>query len=94
MTVFWIRKTTTWSDYFQNIEYLSDPSVDLIDHFKEEIVTFEDLTKHEDYVQCNHVELSKGHLLFILGDRVEVIVKPDKESGILYFISCVDIASI
>lgn len=89
MPVFWKCKTTTWSQYYKNIEYLSDPSVSLIEQFKQEIVGIEDPKTHKDYVPCNHVERSKGHLLFILGSRVEIIVKPDK--GNLYFIYCDDV---
>lgn len=94
MTVFWIRKTPTWSRYYKNIEYISDPSSDLIDRFKEVIVIYEDPSKHPDHVPCSHVEQSKGHMLFILGSRVEVIIKPDKETRILYFISCDDVGSL
>lgn len=91
MTIFWQRKTPTWSRYYKNIAYISDPSVDLIEKFKVDIVTYEDPSQHTGYVPCIHVEKSKGHMLFILGSRVEVIIKPDKNTGILYFISCDDI---
>ena len=94
MTVFWICKTPTWSRYHKDIEYISEPSRDLTDRFKEVIVTYEDPSKHPDYVPCKHVELSKGHMLFILGSRVEIIIKPVKETRILYFISCDDVGSL
>jgi len=91
MTVFWKCKTTTWSEYYKNIEYLSEPSVNLIEHFKETIVNYDDLKTHSDYVPCSHVEKSRGHMLFILGSRVEIIVYPNSDTRILYFIHCEDI---
>ena len=91
MTNFWTCKTPTWSKYYTNIEYLSDPSVDLLDRFKKEIITLENPSTHSAYVECTHVEDSKGHMLFILGSRVEIIINPVKEKEILYFISCEDI---
>jgi len=94
MVIFWKCKTPTWSRYYQNIKYISEPSVDLIETFKKEIATYENPSEHSDYVICNHVEQSKGHLLFILGSRVEVIIKSDKDAEILYFISCDDVGSL
>lgn len=90
MTNFWTRKTPTWSNYYERIEYLSDPSVDLLDTFKEEIITYENLTTHPAYVKCTHVQESAGHILFILDSRVEIMIKPDEEQKILYFVSCED----
>ena len=90
MSDFWIRKTPTWSRYYQKIEYISDPSIDLIERCKIEIITYENPKECKDYVPCDNVERSQGHLLFILGDRVEVIVKPHKDTRILYFIDCND----
>jgi hypothetical protein len=64
--------------------------VDLLNRFKENIITYQDPTKHPAYVNCTHVEESAGHMLFILDSRVEIILKPDNEQKILYFISCED----
>lgn len=90
MTVFWKCKTTTWSQYYKQIDYLSDPSVDLIEQFKKDIVNYDDPKSHSDYVPCSHVEKSKGHMLFILGSRVEIMVYPNFDTRILYFINCED----
>ena len=90
MVVFWNCKTTENSKYHEKIEYLSEPSIDLIAQFKKEIVTFEDPKKHESYVKCDDVERSKGHLLFVLYGRVEVLIRPDKEMHKLFFMDCAD----
>jgi len=93
MTIFWKLKTPTWAPYRDNLEYLPEPSVDLIDHFKLQIVEIEEPSECEDYVPCTHVEKSQGHMLFILGSRVEVVVMPDFEKRIIYFINCQDVYS-
>lgn len=90
MVIFWSCKTTENSKYYEKIEYLSEPSRDLIDQFKKEIVTYEDPKNHEGYVKCDDVERSKGHLLFVLYGRVEVLIKPDKETHKLFFMNCED----
>jgi hypothetical protein len=90
MTIFWTCKTTSNASYNSKIQYLSEPSIDLIEKFKQEIVTYQDPTQHPDYVPCNHVERSKGHLLFILRGRVEVLIRPDKQAAKLFFMNCED----
>ena len=90
MTNFWICKTPTWSQYHSNIEYVSDPSVDLIETFKKQIVMYEDITTHPAYVLCTHVQESAGHVLFIIDGRVEVMLMPQKERKVLQFVSCQD----
>ena len=42
MTIFWNCKTTENSDYYKKIEYLNEPSIDLIETFKKQIVTYEE----------------------------------------------------
>jgi hypothetical protein len=90
MDIFWSCKTTEKSKYYEKIKYLSEPSVDLIEQFKKEIVTFKDPKKHEGYVKCDDVERSKGHLLFVLYGRVEVLIRPDKAANKLFFMDCAD----
>lgn len=90
MTTFWTCKTPTWSRYYANIEYLSDPSLDLLNRFKKDIIDFENPMTHPAYVECTHIEESKDHMLFILDSRVEIIIYPVKERKILYFVSCED----
>lgn len=90
MTVFWSCKTTENAQYYKKIEYVSDPSVDLIDRFKEEIITYENPMEHRAYVPCTHVEESKGHMLFILDSRVEILIKPDRDAKKLFFMDCQD----
>lgn len=91
MTVCWICKTTSNSEYYKKIDYLSEPSIDLIGKFKKDIVHYEDPTKHKAYVVCDHIEKIKGHMLFVLDGRVEVLVRPDKENKKLFFVNCDDI---
>ena len=91
MASVWKCKTTRWSDYYTKIEYISDPSIDLIEQFKQKIVDYDEPKNHSDYVPCDNVERRKGHLLFILGSRVEIIIKPNNETHVLYFMSCEDI---
>ena len=91
MEIFWNCKTTSNSEYYKKIRYLSEPSIDLIEHFKQEIVTYDEISKHEDYVPCSHVEKSKNHMLFILGSRVEILIRPDCDDKKLYFMDCNDI---
>jgi len=90
MTIFWACKTPTWSKYYARVEYLSDPSVDLLERFKEDIITYKNPIEHPAYVKCTNVQESEGHILFMLDSRVEIMVKPDEEEQILYFISCED----
>ena len=90
MAVFWNCKSPTWSQYYHNIEYISDPSINLIEKFKKTIITYEDPKTHPDYVECNHVEKSMGYMLFILASRVEIMIKPVREKKILYFVNCED----
>ncbi len=90
MSVFWKCITAENLRYPQNIQYLSDPSIDLIDKFKNDIIYFEDPKKHSAYVPCTHVEKSQGNILFVLFSRVELILKPDEETHELYFVSCED----
>lgn len=90
MTVFWRCFTSTNSNYNKNIEYISEPSKDLIDKFKEEIIYFENPKEHGGYIPCNQVERSQGNILFILFSRVEVIIKPHKDRGELEFVYCQD----
>ncbi len=73
-----------------NIEYVSDPSIDLIEKFKKDIVKFKHPSKHPAFVKCTHVQESAGHLLFILDGRVELVIKPIQERKILFFIHCQD----
>ena len=49
---------------------------------------------HEDYVPCIHVEKSKGHLLFILESRIELLIRPDDKDRKLYFMDCDDIGAL
>lgn len=90
MTIFWRCFTTANSNYNKNIEYISEPSKDLIDKFKEEIVCFENPKDHIEYIPCNQVERSQGNILFILFSRVEIIIKPHKETHELEFVHCQD----
>ena len=93
MTKIWRTIIPTDSDWDDKFEYISDPSRDIILRFKDEISTYEDLTSHSAYADCDHPHKSKGHLLFIF-DRCEVFVKPDEKEKKLYFIECHDIGSI
>ncbi len=86
----WTCKAPTWSQYYSNIEYVSDPSVDLIETFKKQIVEYEDITTHPAYVLCTHVQESAGHMLFIVDSRMEIMLKPQKERNVLQFVSCQD----
>jgi len=88
MAVFWNCKTTENSDYNAKIEYLSEPSADLIDKFKKEIITYKDPSLHEAYIQCDHMERSKGHMLFVLHGRVEVMIRPESATKKLFFTDC------
>lgn len=88
MTIFWNCKTTENSAYYKKIEYLNEPSIDLIETFKKQIVTYEDISKHVAYITCHHMERSKGHMLFILDSRVEVMVRPAPETKKLFFTDC------
>lgn len=90
MTVFWFCKTTSNSNYNKKIGDISDPSVDLIGHFKEQIITYQDPTRHPDYVPCSHIDRSKGYMLFVLSGRVEVLIKPVSSERKLLFIDCND----
>ena len=90
MNKFWDCKTTSNSQYYKRIDYLSDPSTDLIERFKEEIVSYADPSKHNDYVPCPP-EITKGHMLFVLGSRVEILIKLDRENHGLLFMDCADI---
>ncbi len=90
MTRFWTCKTPTWSQYFVNIEYVSDPSVDLLTKFKTDIVEFEHPEKHPAFVECTHVQKSAGHMLFIIDGRVEVVINPMRDRKILFFVHCQD----
>ena len=38
MATIWKCETVSNSEYYKKIEYLSEPSIDLIDRFKKEIV--------------------------------------------------------
>ena len=89
--IFWKCVTTSNTNFNKKLAYLSDPSLDPIEHFKERIVTYDVPTNREDYVQCDHIEKSKNYLLFILGSRVEVLIKPDYTSKELYFMDCNDL---
>ena len=71
--------------------YLSEPSIDLINRFKKDIVDYECPSNHEGYTKCNHGERSKGYLLFILRGRVEILIKPDVETHELVFMDCEDV---
>ena len=77
--------------YLKKMEYLSDPSIDLINRFKEDIVCYECPSSHSEYVPCNHGEKSKGYMLFVLRGRVEVLIKPDLETRELLFMDCDDV---
>jgi hypothetical protein len=90
LSTFWVCKTTTNSNYNKKIIYISEPSIDLIDHFKDQIVTYQDPTKHPDYVPCTHIAKSKGYMLFVLKGRVEVLIKPDTSGKKLLFMDCND----
>ena len=90
MVIFWNCKSPTWSQYYNNIDYVSEPSIDLIEKFKKTIVNYDDLKTHPDYVECDHVKKSKDHMLFILASRVEIIIYPIKKEKILYFVNCDD----
>jgi hypothetical protein len=90
MTVYWRCTTSENFDYNKKFPYLSEPSQDLINTFKEQIVTFENPRNHDGYVPCTYVERSQGNILFILFGRVELIIKPNEELNELDFISCED----
>lgn len=90
MVNFWNCKSPTWFQYYHNIEYISDPSINLIEEFKKAIITCEDPKTHPDYIECDHVGKNMGHMLFILANRVKIIINPVEEEKILYFINCND----
>lgn len=90
MAIFWKCKTTSNSEYYKKIDYVSDPSLDLIEGFKKKIAAYRDPARHENYVPGKHAERQKNHLLFILGNRVEILVRPDYEDRKLYFVDCND----
>lgn len=90
MTIFWTTKTLTNSTFDQQFEYISDPSIDLIKIFRNEIIDYPNPKTHDDYVKCDNVERSNGCLLFILKSRVEIIIRPDENSKSIYFVSCED----
>ncbi|MBI1664059.1 MAG: hypothetical protein IS860_11385 [Nitrosopumilus sp.] len=73
-----------------NIEYVSDPSIDLIEKFKKDIVKFKHPSKHPAFVKCTHVQESAGHLLFILDGRVELVINQFKKEK-FYFLFIVKI---
>ena len=91
MTVFWRCKTTANSEYCKKIEYVSDPSADLIGRFKDEIVSYYDPSKHKDCVPCEDAEKARGHLLFMLGNKAEVLIRPDHKGGRLCFMDYDDV---
>ena len=91
MATIWKCETVSNSEYYKKIEDLSEPSIDLIDRFKKEIVTLADPLQHDGYVQCDHAEKSKGCLLFVLRGRVELLIRPDSNNHKLYFVDCDDI---
>ena len=88
MTVFWSCETTENSKYQEKIQYLSEPSIDLIDSFKGIIVNYEYPSIHSAFVHCNHVDKSQGYLLFILSSRVEILIKIDNPTTTLLFMDC------
>ena len=90
MNKFWNCKTTRNSQYCKRFDYLSDPSIDLIERFKKEIVRYADPSEHNDHVPCPP-ERTKGHMLFVLGSRVEILIKLDRENHSLLFMHCEDI---
>lgn len=90
MTVFWRCTTSENFNYNKNFPNISEPSQDLINTFKENIVTFENPRDHDGYVPCTRVERSHGNILFVLLGRVELIIKPNEELYELGFISCED----
>ena len=90
MTIFWSTKTLTISIFDLQFEYISDPSIDLIKKFRNEIINYKNPIDHPDYVKCDNVERSNGSLLFILSGRVEIIIRPDVISKSIYFVSCED----
>ena len=90
MTKYWTCVTTDQSEYYEQLPYLSDPSIDLIEQFKKDIVTIPNPTDYDAYVSCSHIEKSHGHLLFILHSRVELIIMPVLETKELYFMTCWD----
>ncbi len=73
---------------------VSEPSINLIEHFKQEIVTYDDISKHEDYVPCSHAEKSKNYMLFMLGNRIEILIRPYRDGKKLYFMDCNDIGAL
>ncbi|MCY4490755.1 MAG: hypothetical protein OXC46_04735 [Thaumarchaeota archaeon] len=91
MATFWACRTTVNSEFNQKLDYISDPALDYIERFKEEIVKYSDPSRHKDFVPCGHEDRAMGHLLFILGNSVEVLIKPDAGNRKLYFVDCNDI---
>ena len=88
---FWKCKSHPSDRYLKNINSIQEPSIDLIDKFKIDIIDYREPKNHEGYVKCDNVERSKNGLLFILGSRVEVIIKPDFKTMILWFVNCDEI---
>lgn len=84
----WKCKTHEDDRYLKNINSIQEPSINLIERFKIEIVDYAEPKNHEDYIKCDDVERSKGLLLFILKSRVEVMIKPDYETHIIWFVNC------
>lgn len=85
---FWKCKSHKDDRYLKNILSIQDPSIDLIERFKTEIIEYTHPKNHEDYVKCDDVEKSKGVLLFILKSRVELMIKPDYDTSIIWFVNC------
>lgn len=90
MPIFWTTHLLLNTTFEQQFEYISDPSIDLIKAFRNEIIQCVDPKTHRDYVQCDNVERSNGCLLFILKSRVEIIIKPNYDIKSIYFVSCED----
>ena len=86
--VFWKCKSHEDDRYLDKFEYIQEPSADLIETFKIEIIQYQEPKNHESYVQCDDVERSKGLLLFILKSRVEIMIRPDYDTGIIWFVNC------
>lgn len=90
MGIIWKCVTTANSRFNEQMEYLSEPSIDLIERFKKDIVNYEKPEEHRAYQYCDRLGKNKGLMLFVLDGRVEVIIKQDKENQELIFTNCAD----
>jgi len=89
--LFWKCTAFENSKFIKNQDLLDEVSLNLIEHFKKEIVNVKNPTTYGGYVNCTHVEKSRGNILIVLDSRVEIIIHPIVEVGKIYFVSCDEI---